>query len=329
MLNNWLSPVNEDTVSSFFNSVYYPKSDFPNLEGAKVVFFTKSHEFSALLRNKMSLLFNHFKASIVDIGNISPNNNSSIYQVISELQDGYILPVLIGIDQKSFLEFCKAMSLEGKLGTAAYISNTAVSSNDSYAIENIGYQRHFTPKYVLEEINDSNTPGLSLGALRAHHKIVEPILREVNYLHFDLAAMRRSECRGVSNALPTGLNAEEACQIMRYIGEGSRIKLVTLDTTGLSNDDQIEALLTSELLWYLFEGVDLRLEDHPTISSDFKEFVIELNDVDHSLVFFQSNKTGKWWLKKEENTNKYISCAYEEYQQSINNDIPDRLLKLL
>ena len=329
MLNNWLTPVANKNTSSYFTSIFHSYKNFPNLEGAKIVVFAKNSEFCDLVRNKMGLLFNHFNTTIVDIGNLNTSNNTSIYQVISELQDGYIIPILIGINQSSFLDFCKAMYLDNKLSTVAHISNTALISPESYSINNIGYQRHLVPKYILDEINDSPVSGLSLGALRANQKILEPILREVNYLHFDLAAIRRAECPSKLNSLPTGLYTEEACQILRYTGEGLRLKLISIDTTNLGNEADFEAMLVAELIWYLHEGIDTKTIDHPTLSSDFKEFVIEMNEIDHSLVFLQSNKSGKWWLKKEMHSNSYISCAYEEYEQSINFEIPDRLLKLL
>jgi hypothetical protein len=329
MLNNWLNPVSNDSISSYFDQIYHSKEDFPNLEGAKIVIFTTPDEFSNLVRNKMNVLFNHFKTTIVDIGTLNTSNNSSIFQVISELQDGFITPILLGVNQMAFLDFCKAMSHESKLETAALVSNTAILPNDNFNLYNIGYQRHLVPKYVLDEIHDSVTPGLSLGALRANQKILEPILREVNYLHFDLAAVRNSDCPKKPNSIPTGLYAEEACQLMRYIGEGLRLKFITFDTTGLNGTSELAAMLLAELIWYIHEGIDMKFVDHPAFSGDFKEFVIELNDIDHSLIFLQSTKSGKWWLKKERNSNAYISCAYEEYEQSINNEIPDRLLKLL
>ena len=329
MLNNWLTPVLNENISSYFSSVYHSKEEFPNLENAKIAVFTIGSDFCDLVRNKMNLLFNHFTTTIVDIGNLTSNNSSSIYQVISELQDGYILPVLVGIDQTMFIDFCKAMSLENKLEIAAHVSNLAICPTENYFIENIGYQRHLNPKYILDEIHDSLAAGLSLGKMRTNQKILEPILREINYLHFDLAALRSSDCPSKKNSMPTGLYAEEACQIMRYAGEGSRLKLITVDTTGLTAESKIEALLVAELVWYLHEGINMKAKDHPTLSKDFNEFIIEMNEVDHSLIFLQSCKSGKWWLQKEKNSNKYISCAYEEYEQSINNEIPDRLLKLL
>ena len=176
MLNNWLTPLSGEHTSSYFTSVYHDKDDFPNLEGGKIVLFSKESAFSNLVRQKMDSLHNHFKTSIIDIGVLNSTNNSSIYQAITELHDGFIVPVLLGIDQASFVEFCKALTLEHKLDIAAHVSNTAIGSTDSYAIENIGYQRHLIPKHLFDDILESNNPGMSLGMLRTNSKILEPIL---------------------------------------------------------------------------------------------------------------------------------------------------------
>ncbi|MDF1695687.1 MAG: hypothetical protein P1U56_07655, partial [Saprospiraceae bacterium] len=265
MLNNWLTTVSNNKVSSYFTETFHDKDHFPNLENAKIVVFTTHSSFTDLVRLKLNALFNHFSTPIIDIGNLNTKNTSSIYQVVSELQDGYIIPVLMGIDQNAFLEFCNAMNLENKLELAAYISNSALTPSGEYAIENIGYQRHLIPKYILEEINESQTPGLSLGTMRSYSKIVEPILREVSYLHFDLAALRKADCPSKTNALPTGMYAEEACQIMRYAGEGMRLKLVTFETTDFDETSETEAQLLAELIWYLHEGVEFKPQDHPAI----------------------------------------------------------------
>ncbi len=329
MLSNWLSPISSEQCNNYFTDQYSCQGNFPDLTAAKIVVFSRDHKFSSVVRSTLDKLHNHFDTTIVDIGNLTSSNASTIYQVISELQDGFILPVLIGVDLDCFKEFCQAMHLEQRLNNCAFISNGISLSPEMYNVENIGYQRHVIPKFQFQEVIASNNPGLSLGALRGNQRIIEPILRECNYLHFDLAAIRKSDCPNVNNALPTGLHSEEACQIMRYVGEGLRLKLITLDTSGLDENSNIEGLMVAELLWYLHEGVELRPKDHPAFSDDFKEYIIELNEVDHSLIFTQSNKSGKWWLKLENESNRYVSCAYEEYQQTIENEIPDRLLKLL
>lgn len=329
MLTNWLSPVPDDQVSSYFSTTFSCQGNFPDLMSAKVVVFSRESSFSGSVRAELARLFNHFEVSFIDIGNLTTQSASSVYQVVSELQDGHILPVLLGVDRDCFLEFCSAMSKEDKLHTCAHISNRVELSSGEVNVENIGYQRHYIPKFQYQDVLSSKTPGLSLGVLRANQKILEPVLRECNYIHFDLGAIRRSDAPNFENSLPTGLSSEEACQIMRYAGEGMRLKLLSIDTSGLTGESQTEAMLVAELLWYFHEGVEMKAHDHPAISKEFKEYIIELNDVDHSLIFAQSKASGKWWIKLENDSNKYVSCAYEEYQQTISHEIPERLLKLL
>lgn len=329
MLSHWLTANSPELTGNYFTTSFSCQGNFPDLKDAKVVVFSRGDQFSSLVRERIASLHNHFEVKIVDIGLLTSQNASSNYQVISELHDGHILPVVLDVDMDTYKEYCKAMHLEGKLTNTAYVSNTILNAAEDYAIENIGFQRHNIPRHQWLMVNDTDTPGLSLGALRASQKVLEPILRETNFLHFDLAAIRRSEMSGKKGALPTGLYAEEACQIMRYAGEGLRIKLVTIDTSGLDQKSDNEAMLVATMLWYLHEGVELRSQDHPAYSSDFKEYIVELNEVDHSLTFAQSNKSGKWWLKIDNEDNRYVSCAYDEYLQSIQNEMPDRLLKML
>ena len=152
MLNNWLSSVSDNKVSSYFSNTFYEQDSFPNLENAKLVFFSSESDFTNLIRHKLNSFHNHFQSTFIDIGTLNTNNSSSIYQVISDLQDGFIIPVLIGVDQTNFFDFCQAMKLENKIDIAANISNSAMIPKGDYCIENIGFQRHLLPKYVFEEI---------------------------------------------------------------------------------------------------------------------------------------------------------------------------------
>ncbi|MEE9439658.1 MAG: hypothetical protein V3V14_11700 [Saprospiraceae bacterium] len=329
MLNNWLSPVSSDTLSTYFDSSYEKINNFPNLRDIRVVFFSKQEKSVNSVRNALSKLYNNFSVPIIDIGNLNKENPSFIYQVISELQDGNILPILVDVSKQDFIELAKAMVAEEKLKKATFVSNCISPLSNNYSTNNIGYQRHFNPAHLLQDVLNSDSAGLSLGELRSKQHVVEPILRETNYLHFDISAIRKSECPSISNSLPTGLYTEEACQIMRYAGEGSRLKLVTFDTHNLDANNEIESMIVAELIWYLQEGLDLNIQQHPSITTNFKEYIIELNELNHSLKFFQSTSNGKWWLKTENSSNIYTACSFEEYQATINNELPARLLKLI
>ena len=92
MLSNWLSPLTSDQCNNYFTDEFSCQGNFPDLTNTKVVVFSREHKFSAIVRSALGKLYNHFETTIVDIGTINSANASTIYQVISELQDGYILP---------------------------------------------------------------------------------------------------------------------------------------------------------------------------------------------------------------------------------------------
>ena len=98
MLSNWLSPISSDYCNNYFSDQYSCQGNFPDLTSAKIVVFSREHKFSSAVRSALDRLHNHFETRIIDIGNLNSGNSSAIYQVVSELQDGYILPVLIGVD---------------------------------------------------------------------------------------------------------------------------------------------------------------------------------------------------------------------------------------
>jgi len=329
MLSNWLSPIADSEISSFFNQYYDEKENFPDLTAAKVVVFSRAKPFTLQVRRALDKLHNHFDITIYDIGNLSSGNISGVYQILSELQDGRIIPILIGVNRDEFIEICNSLLAESKIPIASFISNKISLQSSKFIVNHLSYQRHLLPLHEVEDLISSDFPGLSLGGLRTSQKILEPILRESNYLHFDLAAIRKSDISGIDLAIPTGLYAEEACQIMRYAGESPILNLVTIDIHDLNDTHSNEAMLVAEMIWYLCEGINIKSMDHPTNGGDFKKYIIEMNEVDHSLEFYQSQISGKWWFKTGNQKAKFISCAYEEYEETLNKELPERLLKLL
>jgi len=329
MLSNWLIPSKTTTENSFFTSTFSCQGNFPDLSAAKVVVFSVDDEFSEKVRESISKLHNHFSVEIVDIGILSVENISTIYQVISELQDGIILPVFLGVTKDDFWNLCQSMDKEQKINYATFVSNTICLSANNYDINNIGFQRHYISKENYIEIATSSNAHLSLGSLRQQKELIEPLMRDSNYIHFDLAAIRKSDCPNIKKALPTGITSEEACQLMRYAGESMRCKLITIDTQSSNKNSETEAMLVAEMIWYMIEGHEAKPSEHPAISDNFNKYIVEMSNMDFSLEFFQSTNSGKWWFRSHQNEKMYVSCSLKEYESARQDEIPDRILNYL
>ena len=62
-----------------------------------------------------------------------------------------------------------------------------------------------------------------LGQIRDKIEDAEPIIRQADMLSFDITSIKHADAPANPNALPNGLYAEEACQIMRYAGMSDKL----------------------------------------------------------------------------------------------------------
>ena len=329
MLSNWLTPVAQKYSSSFFNETYVSKDRFPDLTAAKVVVFSRDTTIGNEVRNSLNKFEKHYDISCEDIGNLLTTSPSSIYQIISEIQDGNIIPILIGLNNEETSVISRAMVLEGKLFKHAFLSSFCKVPDEDFVIENLGYQRHVVDKSLFHDIQNSENQGLSLGKLRTKEYLLEPILRDTNYVHLDLSVVRKSDCL-CSNNFSTGLSAEELCQLARYAGEGNQLNLISINTSNILKDNvEYSADLIAQFMWYFVEGLSLDQKEDPLQSSNFREYLIDLPNISKPIIFKQSKSSGKWWVKSLSANNKYHSCALQEYEESVKNELPERLLKIL
>lgn len=186
---------------------------------------------------------------------------------------------------------------------------------------NIAYQRQYMS-------NSSDLfSSISLGELRKDPSSIEVLFRDRDSFHFDMSAIRRSDIEDNISSSPTGLTAEEACQIMRYIGESNHFNIMTFSYDIANPSDYSPTLeLLSIMLWYLLEGLSLP-KNHPSSDQSFIQFLVESNDIDYTLEFYQSKVTEKWWIKNDQNS--FLPISFTDYQSTISGTIPYRLLDFL
>ena len=163
--------------------------------------------------------------------------------------------------------------------------------------------------------------------LRSNIKWVEPILRDARYLHFDIDSLRQNESL-CTRSLPSGMTTEEACQLFRFAGESQLLKCITINLEGCDQGIERSSMIIAECLWYFFEGQSLRTDDHPTTSDNFSKYLVELNDINSSLTFYRHKSSHKWWMHSP-SQNTFVACSEEEYNSTIKEEIPLRLLNKL
>jgi hypothetical protein len=166
----------------------------------------------------------------------------------------------------------------------------------------------------------------------------EPMIRNIDFLSFDMAAIRQAEAPGNFYANPNGFSGEEACRLCRYAGISDRLTSIGFYEYNPSFDVNGQtAKLLAQMIWYFIDGYAHRKNDQPEKGTeDFIRFTVKSEDFDENLVFLKSKKTDRWWIemqavdkiRQKYRRHQYIPCSLSDYEHALKNEIPDRWWKL-
>ncbi|MBK9736094.1 MAG: hypothetical protein IPO92_14515 [Saprospiraceae bacterium] len=313
---------------SFFTCTYSEHDRIPSMESIRFAMITHHSILSQSLRIILENFGNHFNnIQIADLGYINNTETDYLEKIVHQLSLTNTIVFMVGCNLDDVISYIKK-----KKSDIHFICNNLpfISEKKLLSKNYLGYQRHLCSLIDIHSLEDSAFNSLSLGKLRSFPSQLEPSLRDVEVLYVNLNAVRSSETTNTIDAIPSGLNTEEMCQIFKNAGSSSNIKAVFIDSD-LSHACRQESFLIAECIWYFIEGINMKINDHPQHNKDFSEFVVYSHSFDQDLSFLRNNQTHKWWLKttSDNGKSKYLACSNEEYQQTINEELPDRILKFI
>lgn len=312
------------------------------------------------VRKKLySLYANSFTPRIADFGNISAGNTANdtyfaVSTVIAELLKKKILTIIIGGSQDITYANYRAYEtmeqtvnivavdsmfdigeFQSDINSRTYLNNVILHQpNYLFNYSHLGYQTYFNDQKTIDLMDKLFFDAYRLGQVRANMEEVEPIVRNADILTFDLSAIRYSDAPGNRNASPNGFYGEEACQIARYAGLSDKLTSIGFyELNPLSDKDEQTAHLVAQMIWYFMEGFYNRKKDYPVGDKDsYFKYNVSLDDGKYDLVFYKSDKSGRWWMevpyppsKRSKYERHYlVPCSYSDYQTACNNEMPDR-----
>ena len=201
------------------------------------------------------------------------------------------------------------------------------------AFSALAFQSYLTPASVLDALNDRYFETLRLGALRDNPAAAEPILRDAEYMWFDLSAVRASDAPATLHPGPNGLYAEEACQLGHYIGLSNYAKALFLfGYKSCRCASSRTAQLVGQLLWHVAEAAASRIyekiEAGVASRPEFKEIIVDMGQQGQALHFINSMTTQRWWMKvpMAKDLEQWISCLSSDYNTACRGEIPLRWL---
>ena len=181
----------------------------------------------------------------------------------------------------------------------------------------------------IDLIEKMKFEALSLGKTKSNVKEAEPILRDSNYISFDIKSIKSGDINN-AHQYPNGLTSHEFCILSRYSGLGSKSKVISFFENW---DFLILNSLLAESTWYAIDGFSSRIKENPfEINDDFMTYHIEVDN--YKFKFYNSIITDRWWVEfiNEELISiekNIISCSASDYNNCKNSIISERILTRL
>ncbi len=352
--------------------VYASKGNFPDLSNKKIAVVGVEEGRSSInnhgtgagldeIRKELYKLFpGNWPISVVDLGNIQQGNSiDDTYFALSELLayliKNKIIPIVIGGGQDLTYANYRAYdvleqtvnlvsvdnkfdlgSIEDNLTSRSYLSKIVMNEpTNLFNFSNVGYQTFFNSQDEINLLESLFFEAYRLGDVLNSIQLVEPVLRDADIVSIDLSAVKKSEAPGNANASVNGFLGTEICAISRYAGISDKVSSFGIYEYNPNFDTYNQtAQLISQMIWYFIEGVNFRANDYPFgLKENYKKYSVPIDS--QVLKFYQSNKSGRWWMEINLNdNNKYkrhalIPCTYQDYLSASNQEIPDRWIRTL
>ncbi len=367
MLETWLRPIAADTqslIASLYQyqfgkniDIYQKIDQLPDLKTAQVALIGLDAAAADAVRPHLYALSfpfgNSFK--VVDLGNVRKYHSETIIPVLQELLTAGIVPVLLGANDADlpYLQYRSYRHLDhlvtiGLVADAVPYSvesgwqmhpefwlNRIVTQSDHYLfnLSVLAYQSHFTDPQVFAWLDTNFFEYLRLGRVKQHLDETEPLLRDADMIAINLNALKQADAPASANPSPNGLTAEELCQIARYAGFSDKLSSFSVYNFLVENDKTSQTTqLVAQALWYFMDGLAARKHDYPIVTSNFSEYIIEMEGSSKPIVFWKSNRSERWWLQvpsinnEKQARHRLFPCSYNDYLQACNNEFSERIL---
>ena len=352
--------------------IHSKQEGFPDLKNVQLAIFGVEEDRNSennfgcgedlqFIRNKLYQLFpGNWQTEIADLGNV-PKGNSvtdtyfAVSELITYLLKKNIIPIIIGggqdityVNYRAYDSLEQTVNitavdsrfdlgnLEDDLTSQSYLSKVIMQEpSNLFNYSNVGYQTYFNAQEEIELLDNLFFDSYRLGKAKELENI-EPAYRNADIVSIDIGAIRQSEAPANNNASPNGFYGEEICAISRYAGISDKVTSFGIYEYNSKYDNNHQtANLIAQMIWYFIEGVNFRVKDYPFSGKEnYQKFTV-LMENDDPLIFYKSNKTGRWWIEINIlSDNKYkrhalIPCTFKDYTEATKQIIPERWYKAM
>ena len=363
MHQNWVKPTNVitkktenwETFSLGHSVNFFQKGSPLDMKDAMVAIIGIGAAEADHIRWHLYRMSNHFDGlPIVDLGNFKKKDIAFIIPLLKELVEANIIPVILGDDIRYFkaqyrsFKFLKEainvtiVDKSVKISPAEatefpyYLDDVFYQFHENiFHLDILGHQMHYSSPAALKLLKKHHFGELRLGTAKANMELTEPIVRDADLFTFNISSIKQSAVPAQEVPSSSGFTSEQACRICRYAGMSDKVR--SFGIFGYKNDALITPDPTPETIaqmtWYFLFGVFHRKHDFPVSTSGMREYIVQLQH--QNFTFWKSNKSERWWVQipvkstPKNKRHRLVPCTYQDYQETCNGQIPDRIIKAI
>ncbi len=307
---------------------------------------------------------------LVDLGNLRPgltleDTYQRLREIIAALLEQNTVPLLLGgshdLDYGQFLAYetldrpVSFATVDARVdmaepGTSTYPEDSHLrrmlvhAPSFLFNFAQLAHQQYLVAPDVLTALEKLHFETLRVGQIRDDIRQAEPLLRQADFVSFDVAALRWQDAPAYYPANPFGLTNEEAAKLAWYAGCNDQ--LTSFGLYGYRPDYDPHALAATVLatmLWYFVEGFYYRRRETDFRGPSFVRYAAGLHgparysfqadekDGDDEspdrILFYKSQQTDRWWMEVVNltgNARRIVPCSYQDYLRAAQGDVPHR-----
>ena len=296
--------------------IHSSKKGIPDLEGVQIAiigvlenrndinYIGEEFQLNEIRKTFYGLFPGSWNTSIADLGDINKGESVedtyfALKTTIAILIKKNIIPIIIGGTQDltypnyraydTIMPMVNIVNVDCKFDLG---DSTKPIKNDSFVgkiildqpynlfnYATVGYQTYFNSQEEKDLMDSLYFESYRLGEISKDITIVEPVMRDANIVSIDLSSLKGSEVSLNQKISPNGLNGKEICAIARYAGISNKVSSFGIYEYKPSKDDDMTAMLISQMLWYFIEGVNYRVkDDNFTNDVNYQKFITLVED---------------------------------------------------
>ncbi|MDR2970359.1 MAG: formimidoylglutamase [Bacteroidales bacterium] len=298
------------------------------------------------------------EVSILDLGNLIlgktvEDTYSILSDILAYLLEKNIIPIILGgsndlafANYQAYSKLEKVVnivSVDSKfdlgnekvpISSESYL-NKIVLQQPNYLLNysNIGYQTYLNSQEDIELMKQLYFETYRVGILRKDMEEIEPIVRNAEMLALDISAVRQSDAPGNVNTSANGFYGEEICHIALFAGLSDKLSSFGIyEFSPVHDYNKQTSQLIAHVIWYFIEGFTNRQNDLLFIEQDqYLCHAVPVTNALNELLFYQSKKTGRWWIevpffhvKTQQDKKYFLPCSKNDFDTACRDIVPER-----